>query len=159
LRTIKVSTHDLLFALTNRMPDTSHYLDAETGEVVPAFSFNRDRILAMVKADTDRYMRIAPQSSGKGYETMKRFTETVSRVALREKLEAALKEQSAFRNFRAVLREAPSENRRWQSFRIETMSRSLRARLKEKGIELGLVPDEDHPDPKTDLEPQRHREE
>jgi len=143
VRTIEVSTRDLLFALTNRAPGTSHYLDTETGEVVPAFAFNRDRILAMVKADTNRYLRVAPQSGAQGFEMMRRFTATVSREELRRKLEAVLGDEHAFRGFRAVLKNVPTEYRRWRLFRIETMSEPLRARLREKGVELKLVPDDE----------------
>ncbi|MEO0082035.1 MAG: UPF0158 family protein [candidate division WOR-3 bacterium] len=143
MRTIKVSTRDLLFALTSRMPDTSHYLDTETGEVVPVFSFNRDRILAMVKVNPERYVRIAPQSPGRALEMMKRFAGTVTRPALRERLEAALREDHSFRQFRTVLRESPIEYRRWQRFRTDTMTQALRMRLKQRDIELELVTDED----------------
>lgn len=145
MRTIRVSTHDLLFALTSRMPDTSHYLDTETGEVIPVFGFNRDRILAMVKAEPARYLRIAPQSGGQGFEMMKRFCRSVTRSELRRRLEAALGEENAFRKFRQTVKEVPSEHRRWQKFRVETMAQGLRARLREKAIELELIPDDAAP--------------
>jgi len=143
VRTIKVSTHDLLFALTNRMPGTSHYLDSETGEVIPVLSFNREQILSMIKAEHGRFLRIAPQSPAKGYEMMKQFAGTVTRTEVRNRLEAALQAEKAFRSFRSTVSEVPSECGRWQRFRVRVMTESLRARLEQKGIQLELIPDEE----------------
>lgn len=148
MRIIKVAARELLFALTNRMPETTHYLDTSTGEVMPAFSFNRDRVLALVRAEPERYVRIPPQSAGMGYEMMKRFAATVTKQDLRARLEAALAGKNVFREFRAVLKTVPAEYRRWRRFRIETMSEPLRARLKAKDVELVILPETE-----TDREP------
>ncbi len=142
MRTVKVLARDLLFALDNRMPDTNHYLDTETGEVIPVFSFNRDRILAQLKVESDRYVRLAPQSGRRGYEIMEQFTKTVNRAELRSRLEAALGQESAFRNFRAVLKQEPFELKRWHGFRAEMIVQTIRDRLKEKDIRLELVQDD-----------------
>lgn len=141
MRTVKVPARDLLFALDNRVPGTPHYLDSETGEVVPVFGFNRDRILSDIRSQPGRYFRIAPQSGRHGYAAMEEFTKTVSRPELRERLSAALKEQNVFRGFRSVLDEEPAEMERWLQFRTEGMIETLRARLREAGIELELVSD------------------
>jgi len=139
VRSIKVSARDIVFAISNRMPDTNHYLDTESGDVVPVFGFNRDAILAMVKAQPDRYVRLAPQSGRRGFEVMQQFAATVSRREFRKRLEQTLDGKHSFRRFREVLREEPDEYRRWKLFRLENMAQPLREKLKEKGIKLELT--------------------
>ena len=143
MRTIKVSTKDLVFALSRRAQDTNHYLDTQSGEVVPVFSFNRDAILAQVKAESERYVRLAPLSGGQLFEAMKSFTTTVSRPELRARLDAALKEGAEAGSFRQVLEEVPAEHKRWQQYRIELLVRSLRGKLLERNVQLELIPDAD----------------
>ena len=125
--------------MSNRAPGTNHYLDTETGDVIPVFSFNRDSILAEVKKHPDRYIRLAPQSGRRGYEVMQQFTETVSREDFRKKLEEAIGGEHAFRKFREAVHEDGEEYRRWKLFRLENMAQPLREKLKEKEIELELV--------------------
>ena len=139
MRSIKVSARDIVFAMSNRMPDTNHYLDTETGDVLPVFGFNRDAILAMVKEQPGRYVRLAPQSGRRGFEVMQQFAATVSRRDYREKLEQTLKGKHSFRRFREVLHEEPDEQRRWKLFRLENMAQPLREKLKKKNIKLELV--------------------
>ena len=106
MRTLKASSRDLLFALENRVPGTTHYLDTETGEVIPVFSYNREKILADVQLHPNRFVRLAPQSGRDGYHVMEEFTRTVSRARkLRARLEAALKDEHVFREFRAAVDE------------------------------------------------------
>jgi hypothetical protein len=143
VRTIKVSTKDLVFALSRRAPDINHYLDTDTGEVMPVFSFNRDAILAQVKAEPDRFVRLAPLSGGQLFEAMKTFATTVSRPDLHARLEAALKEDAEAGRFRETLEAFPAEQKRWHQYRIELMVRSLRGRLLAKDIELVLLDDGD----------------
>ncbi len=148
MRSIKVPARDIVFAMSNRMPNTNHYLDTETGDVVPVFGFNRDAILAMLKQQPDRYVRLAPQSGRRGFEVMQQFTATVSRKGFRQKLKQTLDGKHSFRRFREVLHEEPDEYRRWKLFRLENMARPLREKLKEKGIKLELTdPDYTLPDP------------
>ena len=61
MRVIRVSTRDLLFAMENRVPGTTHYLNTETGEVVPVFGYNREQILAEIRQFPKRYVRLTLQ--------------------------------------------------------------------------------------------------
>jgi hypothetical protein len=149
VRSIKVPARDIVFAMSNRMPNTNHYLDTETGDVVPVFGFNRDAILAMLKKQPDRYVRLAPQSGRRGFEVMRQFAATVSRREFRKRLEQTLDGEHSFRRFREVLHEEPDEYRRWKLFRLENMAQPLRDKLKEKGIKLELT-DPDYQLPDTD---------
>jgi hypothetical protein len=141
VRTVKVSRHDLLFALDNRAPGVTHYLDTDTGEVVPVFPYNRNQILAAMKEKPGRYVRLAPQSGSQGYNAMEEFTRTVSRAELREKLTATLQQKNRFRAFREVVEQEPTETARWRQFRSQVMVQHLQERLKAADIELALVSD------------------
>lgn len=143
VRVLRVSTRDLLFAMENRVPGTTHYLNAETGEVIPVFGYNRDQILAEIMQFPKRYLRLPPQSGRSGYNAMVEFTRTVSQPALRTALEAALDGQGVYRRFRAAFKEDRREFRRWQQFQGEMVASRLRKRLEAEGIALELIPDND----------------
>jgi len=125
------------------MPGTAHYLNTETGEVVPVFAFNRDRILAEIRQFPRRYVRLPPQAGRSGYNAMVEFTRTVSRAELRAELEAALDGHGVYRRFRAALKDEPREFKRWQQFRGEKVAGRLRKRLEAEGIAIELIPDSD----------------
>jgi hypothetical protein len=141
VRVLRVSTRDLLFALENRVPGTTHYLNTETGEVTPVFGFNRDKILADVRKYPKLWLRLAPQSGHAGYNAMVEFCRSVSRTELRAQLEAALNGPGAYRRFRTLLKAEPREHARWQQFRGEKVAGHLRGRLEADGITIELVPD------------------
>jgi len=141
VRKLKVSSRDLLFAFENRVAGVANYLDTETGEVLPAFTYNREQILAGVKKSPGRFVRLAPQSGAQAFKAMADFTRTVSRPALREQLEAALKEPYRFRTFRLILKEQEGERDRWHQFRGAMMVQVLSERLKGAGIDLVLTSD------------------
>lgn len=140
-----MSARDLLFALRNRMPRTVHYLDTETGEVIPVFGFNRDKLLSRVRTDRARYLRLAPESSRRGYEIMLRFISLVGDREIRLALEEAAAGTHAFRRFRELLEQWPEEKLRWQRFRAEMTAEPLKQKLAEAGIELELSFDSDQP--------------
>lgn len=139
MRPLKASSRDLLFALENRVPGTTHYLDTETGEVIPVFSYNREKILAEVQHHPNRFVRLAPQSGREGYYVMEEFTKTVSRPDLRARLEETLKHEHVFREFRAAVEADDDERRRWQQFRAEALIQHLRKRLEPLGFSLELT--------------------
>jgi len=139
VRELRVLRKDLLFALDNRADGIPHYLDTETGEVVPVFSYNRDRLLEQMKAVPGRYVRVAPLSGRQGYAAMEEFARTVANLPLQSRLAAALQSESAFRNFRAALADYPEELARWRRFRAEAVTQGIKDKLKELGIGLVLV--------------------
>ena len=125
------------------MPGTTHYLNTETGDVIPVFGFNRDQILAEIRQFPKRYVRLAPQAGRTGYDAMVEFTRTVSRPELRAELEAALDGPGVYRRFRAVLKKEPRESHRWHQFHGEKVAGRLRKRLEADGIAIELIPDND----------------
>jgi hypothetical protein len=129
--------------MENRVPGTTHYLNTDTGDVIPVFTFNRDQILAEIRQYPKRYLRLAPQAGRTGYNAMVEFTRTVSRVELRAQLEAALVGKGVYRRFRAVLKNELRESRRWHQFHGEKAAGRLRKRLEADGIAIELIPDND----------------
>jgi hypothetical protein len=140
MRRLKVNRRDLIFALDNRVRGVANYLDTETGDVIPVFSYNRDQILDAVRETPDRYLRLAPQTGGQAYQAMAGFTATVSRPELRGQLEAALASPARFRLFREVVEANPVESRRWQNYRAEMLIEVVRAKLAARQIELLAQP-------------------
>lgn len=124
------------------MPKTAHYLDLETGDVIPVFSFNREEILVQVREKPERFIRLVSQTKSEGLRMMQRFIATVSRQDLKTKLAEALNEGRKFGRFRAVLSAAPEEFKRWQQFRVMVLTEPLKKRLQERGWELVLVSDD-----------------
>jgi hypothetical protein len=136
VRTLRVPAKDLLFALDNRVPGTPHYIDTASGEVIPVFGFNRDKLLTEIRSQPGRFFRIAPPSGRQGFLAMEQFIATVKDAAFRTRLEAALKETNVFRAFREALAENEAEDDRWQRFRLDALTESLRGRLRDAGFEL-----------------------
>lgn len=136
MRKLKVNRRDLIFALDNRVRGVANYLDTETGDVIPVFSYNRDQILDAVRETPDRYLRLAPQTGGQAYKAMAGFAATVSRPELRGQLEAALASPARFHAFREVVETNPVESRRWQNYRAEMLIEVVRAKLAARDIEL-----------------------
>lgn len=130
-----------MFALTNQVQETAHFLDLETGDVIPVFEFNRDEVLAMVRTHPERYIRLVAQTRRQGLEMMRRFIQTVSRQDLRARLVAAIQNGRVFSQFRQELMAFPDEYRRWQQFRLMVLTEPLKERLRALGIELVLVRD------------------
>ncbi|MFO7638182.1 MAG: UPF0158 family protein [bacterium] len=139
MRKLRVLARDLVFALQGRAQGTVHYLDLETGAVIPVFGFNRDRVLATVRATPSRYTRLAPRTGRRDYEVMARFVETVDDDDLRGRLRAAIAGENVFSGFRSEVDRAPAERARWERYRAEKVADGLRARLAEAGIALELV--------------------
>jgi len=129
--------------MENRVPGTTHYLNTETGDVIPVFGFNRDQILAEIGQFPKRYVRLPPQAGRSGYTAMVEFTRTVSRSELHAELEAALNGPGVYRRFRAALKNEPREYARWQQFRGEKVAGRLLKRLEADGIAIELIPDND----------------
>ncbi len=143
MRKLSVYQRDLLFALAHQIQETAHYLDIETGEVIPVFSFNRNEILALIKQNPARYIRLVPQTTKEGREMIQQFIATVSRADLKARLSQAISTGRIFSQFRAVLMDFPEELKRWHQFRIMVLTEPLKRKLLEEGIELVLVNDEE----------------
>jgi hypothetical protein len=132
------------------------YLDTETGEIISmpdnvmravedsdeAAEALPDWEQGLVKTaeyilgdEKERFLLIPRRESREGHELMAAFAETVTSKGLREKLAIALDGKGAFRRFRNVLNDYPSELERWYTFKDDRMREEAIGWLKDHGIE------------------------
>lgn len=138
MKKLLVDQKDLFFAFENRMPETNHYLNLVTGEIMPVFSFNRVKVLAQMKQEPDKYLRIRPLTTKMSFEIMKDYITTVPVPKIRKELAEALQKKGAFRNFRAVIDKYPEEKQHWNEFKRNKIMEYITNWLTGYGIELEL---------------------
>lgn len=139
MKKLVIDQKDLYFAFENRMPETNHYLNLETGEILPVFSFNRGKILTEMDKNPDKYVKIMPLGSRGGVQIMKDYIETVPKPLIRQELKEALSKKGAFRGFRAVIDKYPTEKEHWVEFKRNATLKQIKDWLAEFGIELEFV--------------------
>ena len=123
MRVIPVNWTDLETAFERNSPDTESFLDTRTGEVVTvtegAIDYAEQR--AKVQSGGESFVRIEPAASREQYKWMERFVAGVTDEALRERLVIAIDGKGAFRRFKDVLLNYPTERERWFSYRAELL--------------------------------------
>jgi Uncharacterised protein family (UPF0158) len=123
MRVIPINWTDLETAFERNSPETESFLDTRTGEVVTvtegAIDYTEQR--AKVQAGGEAYVRIEPAASREQYKWMERFVAGVTDEALRERLVIAIDGKGAFRRFKDVLLNYPTERERWFSYRAELL--------------------------------------
>ena len=142
MRKLSIDQKDLYFAFENRMPETNHYLDLETGAILPVFSFNRGKILAEIEKNPDKYVRITPIGSRGGVQIMKDYIETVPKPQIRQELKEALTKKGAFRGFRVVIEKYPDEKEHWIEFKRNATLKLIKDWLANFGFELEFATNE-----------------
>jgi hypothetical protein len=123
MRVIPINWTDLETAFERNSPDTESFLDTRTGEVVTvtegAIDYTEQR--AKVQSGGESFVRIEPAASREQYKWMERFVASVTEEALRERLVIAIDGKGAFRRFKDVLLNYPTERERWFSYRGELL--------------------------------------
>ena len=123
MRVIPINWTDLETAFERNSPDTESFLDTRTGEVVTvtegAIDYTEQR--GKVQAGGEAFVRIEPAASREQYKWMERFVVGVTDEALRERLVIAIDGKGAFRRFKDVLLNYPTERERWFSYRAELL--------------------------------------
>ena len=123
MRVIPINWTDLETAFERNSPDTESFLDTRTGEVVTvtegAIDYAEQR--GKVQAGGEAYVRIEPAASREQYKWMERFVAGVTDEPLRERLVIAIDGKGAFRRFKDVLLNYPTERERWFSYRAELL--------------------------------------
>jgi hypothetical protein len=118
-RVIPINWSDLESAFERNAPDTESFLDTRTGEIETvtegAIDYAEQR--AKVQAAAEAFVRIEPAASREQYKWMERFVVGVTDEALRERLVIAIDGKGAFRRFKDVLLNYPTERERWFSYR------------------------------------------
>jgi hypothetical protein len=82
-----------------------------------------------------RYVKIPETDSIEGYADMKAFIETVTDIRLQETLWHAMQGKGAFRRFKDVLLDHPSERDRWFAFKDAQVRERVLDWLKSEDIE------------------------
>jgi hypothetical protein len=123
MRVIPINWTDLETAFERNSPDTESFLDTRTGEVVTvtegAIDYPEQR--AKVQSGGEAFVRIEPAASREQYKWMERFVVGVTDEPLRERLVIAIDGKGAFRRFKDVLLNYPTERERWFSYRAELL--------------------------------------
>jgi hypothetical protein len=154
-RKLKVNWMELDAAFQDSSWETRHFLDLETGEVVmitdeiaryaeepPDYELSDWMKVAVEEAEQvekeygTRYIRIPQADPRDSYRDMERFIATVGNSYLQERLERAIAGRGAFRYFRDVLYEHPSEQERWFAFQSRCVHERISEWLEQEGIEL-----------------------
>jgi hypothetical protein len=123
MRVIPINWTDLETAFERNSPESESFLDSRTGEVVTvtegAIDYSEQR--GKVQAGGEAYVRIEPAASREQYKWMERFVAGVTDEPLRERLVIAIDGKGAFRRFKDVLLNYPTERERWFTYRAELL--------------------------------------
>ncbi len=136
MRVIPINWTDLETAFERNSPDTESFLDTRTGEVVSvtegAIDYAEQR--ARVQSGGEAYVRIEPAASREQYKWMERFVVGVTDEPLRERLVIAIDGKGAFRRFKDVLLNYPTERERWFTYRAELLHWAMQKWLEKEQL-------------------------
>ncbi len=137
MRVVPVNWTDLETAFERNSPDAESFLDLRSGEVVTvtqgAIDYAEQR--AKVQSDGDQFLRVEPAASREQYKWMERFVSHVTDEPLRERLIIAIDGKGAFRRFKDVLLNYPTERERWFSYRSDLLHWHMQKWLEKEQIE------------------------
>jgi len=140
---LKIDAEDLIMALEDHSYEVTHFLDLNTGEVLPVFTEmgfdENDEVKAQIDADPFRYRRIEPLPSSVGYNVMADFVETLPDSKASRHLTNALQKRHPFRNFKDALLYYPELREEWFRFRDQQLTQLASEWLKAEGIEAELT--------------------
>src|SRR5262245_48562094 len=136
MRVIPINWTDLETAFERNSPDTESFLDTRTGEVVTvtegAIDYTEQR--AKVQSGGEAFVRIEPAASREQYKWMERFVAGVTDEALRERLVIAIDGKGAFRRFKDVLLNYPTERERWFTYRSDLLHWHMQKWLEKESL-------------------------
>lgn len=136
MRVVPINWTELETAFERNSPDTESFLDLRAGDVVTvtqgAIDYAEQR--AKVQAGGDRYLRIEPAASREQYKWMERFVAGVTDEALKERLIIAIDGKGAFRRFKDVLLNYPTERERWFTYRGNLLHWHMQKWLEKEGL-------------------------
>ncbi|MDH5186124.1 MAG: UPF0158 family protein [candidate division WOR-3 bacterium] len=138
MKKLSIDQKDLFFAFENRMPETNHYLNLETGEIIPVFNINRQKFLEEQKQNPEKYAKIRPFGAKAGFQIMKEYVETIPIPKLQKELKEAIMKTGAFRSFREVIDKYPAEKKLWIEFRRRAILKKIKDWLAKFDVELEL---------------------
>jgi hypothetical protein len=123
MRVVPINWTDLETAFERNSPDTESFLDLRSGEVITvtqgAIDYAEQR--AKVQSGGEQFLRVEPAASREQYKWMERFVSHVTDEPLRERLIIAIDGKGAFRRFKDVLLNYPTERERWFTYRSDLL--------------------------------------
>lgn len=140
---LKIDAEDLIMALEDHSYEVAHFLDLNTGEVLPVFmemDFDEnDEVKEQIDADPFRYRRIEPLPSSMAFNVMADFVETLPDSKASRHLANALQKRRPFRNFKDALLYYPELREEWFRFHDQQFMQLADEWLKDEGIEAELI--------------------
>jgi hypothetical protein len=159
MRVVPVNWTDLETAFERNSPETESFLDSRSGEVVTvtegAIDYTEQR--AKVQSGGDAFIRIEPAASREQYKWMERFVAGVTDEPLRERLVIAIDGKGAFRRFKDVLLNYPTERERWFSYRAELLHWAIQKWMEKEQLQPREAPPWTAPKPPVETEVQLER--
>ena len=115
--------------------ETVDWENSFTKEGVPDWQRERLHEADRVEAGFgDRFIAIPAEGSHEGYRDMESFIPTVHNRRVQERLKRAISGRGAFRYFKDVLRDYPTERERWFQFKRERLHQRILDWLEAHGI-------------------------
>lgn len=134
---IKIDITELMNAFEGGSWEMKYYLDLKTGKIELISGCEEDEELEQKIEEqfNTRYISIHHIDAHESYRDMERFIDTLEDVSLIEKLNIALNGRGAFRRFKDVLLNYPSERKKWFTFKDELIKERVMAWLEEEEID------------------------
>jgi hypothetical protein len=119
----------------NEQTQTVDWATAFQEEHVPEWQRERLQDADRIEAGFgSRFIAIPSEDSHEGYRDMEAFIGTVLNPRLQERLERAISGRGAFRYFKDVLLDHPSERERWFKFKQDRLHQRMHDWLEAQGI-------------------------
>lgn len=139
LKKLKVDLEELVMALEGSGPDQiHHFLDTETGEIIPLFEDADDYEEWCEKIDAaelSRYREIDKLASHQSFEVMEQFALSLPESRDRRALLDALSRNKPFRHFKDAVHRDLALRDEWFAFRDRAYAALARDWLEGEGIE------------------------
>ncbi|MEW6304951.1 MAG: UPF0158 family protein [Verrucomicrobiota bacterium] len=121
--------------------EIEHYLDTETGEIIPLHDDFDDiaEIRGRIDADPgERYRFIEPLESHESFRIMEDFAASLPESPVKARLFDSLSRNKPFRRFKDIVHSDLALRDQWFVFRDDALARYARGWLESIGIEADL---------------------
>jgi hypothetical protein len=154
MRKVKINWTDLEIAFERNSPEIESYLDVVSGEVISVTDGEADtpEKRRRIEDNAANFIKIEPASSREQYRWMEKFVSALPDAALRERLIIAIDGKGAFRRFKDVLLNYPTERERWFTYRGELLHYHIQGWLTQLQLEPINPPPWGHVEPPAEPE-------
>ena len=136
---LRIDAQWLAMALEDNDPESCHYLDRQTGEILFANpNADTQEVEAVVEAEPERYLLIDPVPSSVGWNILQEFVAQLSEGEAQEWLARAIQGDRPFRRFKDTLLDYPVVGEAWFHYHQQALLQLARKWLEDEGIEAEL---------------------